>query len=86
MTKKFWHDWQTRKGDTKNVFTVSGALIRNPNAEIWKIEFDNDYVYITILHYYTKLSNGDDHYCQALSRRGFHRTEIKSAEFIKEIK
>ena len=85
MTKKFWHDWQKRKGETKNIFTnyISGTLIQNPKDEIKEIEFDNDYVYITVLHYYTKFSNDNVHYCKELMSHNYHRTEIKNIEFIK---
>lgn len=87
MTKKFWHDWQKRKGDTKNVFAnyINGTLIKNTKDEIKEIEFDNDndYVYITVLHYYGKFSNGNFHYGKELVRHDFHRTEIKNIEFIK---
>ena len=87
MTKKFWYDWQQRKGETKNVFAnyISETLIRNPKDEITKIEFDNDkeYVYITVLHYYTKFSNGNEHYGKELRCHSYHRTEIKNVEFIK---
>lgn len=85
MTKKFWNDWQRRKGETKNVFTNYRTLIQNTKDEIIKMEFDNDreYVYITILRYHTKFSNGNEHYCKELVRDIFHRTEIKNVEFIK---
>lgn len=85
MTKKFWYDWQQRKGETKNAFTNYRTLIQSTKDEIIKLEFDNDRerVYTTILHYYTKLSNGNEHYCKELVNDSFHRTEIKNVEFIK---
>ena len=87
MTKKFWNDWQKRKGETKNVFanSISRSLILNPKDEIMEIRFDNDndYVYITVLHYYTKFSNGNVHFGKELMNHTYHRTEIKNIEFIK---
>ena len=87
MTKKFWNDWQKRKGETKNVFTyyISETLIQNPKDEIVEIRFDNDNdcVYITVLHYYTKFSNGNVHFGKELMNHTYHRTEIKNVEFIK---
>ncbi len=87
MTKKFWYDWQKRKGETKNVFaySISRTLIRNSKDEIKEIEFDNDVdrVFITVLHYYTVFSNGNVHFSKELMKHSYHRTEIKNIEFIK---
>ena len=87
MTKKFWNDWQKRKGETKNVIanSISRSLILNPKDEIVEINFDNDngYVYITVNHCYTAFSNGNVHYCKELMNHTYHRMEIKNVEFIK---
>jgi hypothetical protein len=87
MTKKFWNDWQKRKGETKNVFAYnkSRILILNPKDEIVEIKFDNDndYVYITVNHCYTAFSNGNVHFGKELMNHSYHRTDIKNIEFIK---
>jgi hypothetical protein len=87
MTKKFWNDWQKRKGETKDVIAYRNCrtLIRNPKDEIVKINFDNnnDYVYITVNHCYTVFSNGNVHFHKELMNHSYHRTDIKNIEFIK---
>ena len=87
MTKKFWNDWQKRKGETKDVIAYSKCrtLIRNPKDEIVEIRFDNDndYVYITVNHRYTAFSNGNVHFRKELMMHSYHRADIKNVEFIK---
>ena len=101
MTKKFWNNWQTRIGETKNIqlfnrFEYSNGTIHLSKSygcvltdkdRLIKASFHGDAGDLVIeRHRWIFGINCNDHYHVENEYLTLHRNEIASIEFIKYLK
>ena len=98
MTKKYWHDWQQRVGETKNIYkfylygdgtvrrlSYGGILYEHNGDNLLSAKFHGDAIDLVIER--RKLcydfANRSSHYHVENEYLTLHRKEIGRVEFIK---